>query len=513
MSLGRPGVYIQESLSALPTSSADTGRAVAAFCGTASFGPSTPQLVSSWSQYASMYNSFGTGADQLPFAVYQYFANGGDACWVVRATASDAVAAHVTLNDTQGTPAALATVTAKSVGAFGNNVFLSVTANGTAGVFDLSIALGTTGNVVERYLAVTFNPTDPRYLINMINSPLTGSQLVTMAYTSAVSPWTTAQTPAVQANTPLASGADGTAGNINLVTSAQQLATSVVQGLINLNLPGVSTVATINSLTAWAAAQGNVFLIVDMPQNSGTYAGTMSAYTALAPNAGTGTPWTQSSYAAAYGPWLVSNDPSSLAVGAVRTLPPGGAVLGQFAASDAAAGPYQTPAGISTTLANVVSVDTVFTATDLDTLNTAGINVIRQIPRYGYCIMGVRTLAYGMPSRYVSIRRTLMYVENLLTRALQFAIAEPNNYILWNKISSVVNQNLSALMQAGYFASTQASNAYWVLCDQTNNTPASSSVGQVNVSVGVALAAPAEYVTISIGLFDSTTQVSNSLLA
>lgn len=508
MALGRPGVYIQETLTPLPAGVEDSGAALAAFCGTATYGPSTPQLVTSWAQYSAAYNGFGNGIDLLPYAVYQYFANGGNGCWIVRATASDAIAGHITLNDTQGTPAPLVTITAKSVGAFTNNIFLTVAATGTAGYFDLSIALGTTGNIVERYTSVTFNPADARYIIPIVNSPVSGSQTISMTYISSVSPWTTAQTPAVQANTPLASGADGVA-TPNLVTAAQQL--SSVNGIINLNLPGVSTATTINSLTAWAAPLGNIFIVVDMPQNTGTYAGTVSAYEALAPNAGTGTPYTQSSYAAAYGPWLVVNDPSSLAVGAVRTLPPGGAVLGQYASSDAAAGPFQSPGGISTALANTISVDTVFASADLDTLNTAGINIIRQVPQYGYCVMGVRTLTYGMPSRYISIRRTLMYVENLLKRTLQFAIAQPNNYILWGKISSVVNQQLSALMQAGYFASTQASTAYWVTCDATNNTPATSAVGQVNVAVGVALSAPAEYVVISIGLFDTTTQVASNL--
>jgi len=510
MALGRPGVYIQETLTPLPAGVEDSGAALAAFCGTCTYGPSTPQLVTSWGQYSAAYGGFGNGIDLLPFAVYQYFTNGGNGCWIVRATASDAVAGHVTLMDQQGTPASLVTITAKSVGVSSNNIWISITASGAAssGFFDMSVAVGTTGNVVERYTAVTFNPADPRYIIPLINSPVSGSQTITMAYTSSVSPWTTAQTPAVQANTPLASGADGVA-TPNLVTAAEQLAS--VQGIINLNLPGISTAATINSLTSWAAAQGNVFLVVDMPQASSTYSATVAAYEALAPNAGSGTPFTQTSYAAAYGPWLVVNDPSSLAVGAVRTLPPGGAVLGQFAAADAAKGTYLSPGGVTTALANTVSVDTVFAAADLDTLNTDGINIIRQVPQYGYCIMGVRTLAYGMPSRYISVRRTLMYIENLFKRSLQFAIAQPNNYILWGKINSVVNQQLSALMQAGYFASTQASTAYWVVCDQTNNTPATSSVGQVNVSVGVALSNPAEYVVISIGLFDSTTQVASNL--
>lgn len=509
MAAGRPGVYITENLTPLPSSINDTGSAIAAFCGTATYGPSTPQLVTSWSQYAAAYNGFGDTSSLLPYAVYSYFQNGGTGCYVVRATASDAAPGRVTLMDQQGTPANLITVTAKNTGAFGNNIFLTVSPNGTTGFFDLLVAVGTTSNVVDRFLAVTLNPADPRYLLPLANSPTTGSQTISIAYVSAVTPWTTAQTPATQANTPLASGSDGTAGNINLVTSAQQLAT--VQGVLNLNLPGVSTAATINSLTAWAAGLGSIFIVGDMPQATTTYSGTLASYTALAPNAGSGTPYNQTSYAAVYGPWLVTQDPSSLAAGAVRTLPPGGAVLGQYASTDLSTGTYQTPAGVGTALVGVVGVDTVFQAADLDTLNNSGINVIRQVPQAGFCVMGTRTLAYGMPSRYINIRRTLMYVENLLKRGTQFALFEPNSPVLWNKISSVIGQQLNSLMQAGYFASQNPAAAYWVICDSSNNTPATVSVGQVNVSVGVALAAPAEFLLINIGLFNATAQITSSL--
>lgn len=507
--LGRPGVYVQESLTPLPTTSTDTGNAMAAFVGTATFGPSVPTLVTSWAQYAALYNGFGTTADLLPYAVYSYFANGGTGCYVVRATASDAVAASVVLNDQQGTPATLMRITAKSVGAFGNQIYITVVANPTPGYFDLIVAVGATSNVTDRYIGVTLNPSDPRYLLSIINSPTDGSQVISIAYTSATSPWTTAQTPAAQTNTPLTGGSDGTSSNINLVTSTEQLAT--VQSVLNVNLPGITSAATINALTTWAANQGNVFLVIDSPQASSTESATLAAYLALAPNAQTGTPYTQSSYAAMYGPWLVTNDPSSLAAGAVRTLPPGGAVLGQYAAVDAATGPYQSPSGTGTTLVGVVGVDQTFQAANLDTLNNANVNVIRTVPRYGFCIMGGRTLAYGMPSRYVNIRRTLMFIESLCKRSVQFALFQPNNSILWNKIDSVLNQALGALMQAGYFASNVASNAYWVRCDSSNNVPSSTSTGVVHIDIGVALSAPAEYVLINIGLFDSTTAVSSTL--
>jgi phage tail sheath protein FI len=509
-SLGRPGVYISETLTPIASTTTDNGTATPVFVGTATYGPSAPTYVSSWSAYAAAYNGFGDTTSLLPYSVYEFFQNGGSGCYIVRAVASDALAGSVTLKDQQATPANLLTITSKAVGAYSNNVYVTINASATAGRFDFLVSVGTVANIVDRFLDVTLNPTDPRYLITMVNSPTTGSATVSVSYVSTVSPWTTAQTPAAQSGTPLTGGADGTAANINLVTAAESIAT--LPGILMLNLPGVSSPTTINPLLAWCASVGNVFMVIDGPQGSSTESATVTAYMQLSPTTTTGTTLTKSSYGAVYGPWLVCADPSSLAAGAVRTLPPGGAVLGQYMVSDANAGPYQTPAGTSTALVGVVGVDTTFLNSDLDTLNTAGINVIRSIPGYGLCIVGGRTLDYGMPSRYISIRRTLMYIENLLTRAVQFALFMPNSSVLWGKISSIITQQLTGLMQSGYLASTVASSAFYVTCDSTNNTAATMANGVVNITVGVALAAPAEYIVIDIGLFDSTTSTSNSLV-
>lgn len=506
--LGRPGVYISETLTPLTATATSSSTAVAAFVGTATYGPAGPNWVTSWSQYASTYNGFGNGIDLLPYAVYSYFANGGTGCYVVRAVPSDATGASLTINDTEVTPAPLLTLTSKAVGTYANEIYVTVTAT-SAGRFNLSIAVGTATNTVDQYLDVTLNPTDPRYLIPMINSPISGSSTVSAAYVSAVSPWTTLQTPATLAATPLTGGTDGTSANVNYVTSAEMLST--ISSPLLVNVPGVSAATTVNPLLAWAAAQGDVMVIVDAPQASSTYSATLAAYLALAPSATSGTPYTNSSYGAMYGPWLVCSDPSSLASGAVRTLPPGGAVLGQYCVNDQAAGTYQTPAGTQTTLANVVGVDTVFQNSDLDTLNEAGINVIRAIPGYGYCIVGARTLNYNMPSRYISIRRNLIYIETLLSQSVQWALFQPNTPVLWAKISSSISQILQGLMQAGYLASTSAASAFYVTCDASNNTPAAVAAGQVNIQVGVALSAPAEYIVINIGLFDTTTSTSSSL--
>ncbi|MFE2104004.1 phage tail sheath family protein, partial [Streptomyces sp. NPDC059468] len=101
----RPGVYLSETLTPLAQTVSTPGGSVAAFVGTNKQGGSLqPTLVSSWSQYVATYGGFGDTSDLLPFALYQFFNNGGNQAYIVRAAASDAVAASVTLSDTEATP-------------------------------------------------------------------------------------------------------------------------------------------------------------------------------------------------------------------------------------------------------------------------------------------------------------------------------------------------------------------------------------------------------------------------
>lgn len=97
----RPGVYINTSLTPLTPGASAPGQSTAAFIGVHSQGPSVPTLITNWNQFVTLYGGFGNGQNYLPFAVWQYFANNGNQCYVTRATATDAVAANQTLNDRQ----------------------------------------------------------------------------------------------------------------------------------------------------------------------------------------------------------------------------------------------------------------------------------------------------------------------------------------------------------------------------------------------------------------------------
>jgi phage tail sheath protein FI len=115
-----------------------------------------------------------------------------------------------------------------------------------------------------------------------------------------------------------------------------------------------------------------------------------------------------------------------------------------------------------------------------------------------------------MPDRYVPIRRTLMTVAKDLKDITQFAVFEPNNSTLWERIEVVIEQYLVAQMQSGLLKGTTPDEAYYVKCDSENNPPSSQNAGVVNIEVGVAVHSPAEFVIIRIGQYTggATTEIT-----
>ena len=119
-----PGVYVEEYDSgATPMQGVSTS--TAGFVGLAERGPVTgqPQLVTSFADYRRMYGGYlsqaGYGsARYLPYAVEQFFANGGSRAYIMRAVPGDAKAASKTVG--------VLKVTAANPGAWAENMRVTV---------------------------------------------------------------------------------------------------------------------------------------------------------------------------------------------------------------------------------------------------------------------------------------------------------------------------------------------------------------------------------------------------
>jgi len=162
-------------------------------------------------------------------------------------------------------------------------------------------------------------------------------------------------------------------------------------------------------------------------------------------------------------------------------------------------------------LTTVVSPEVKFTETDQGQLNYNQINVVRAVPGSGVCVMGARTRKLFGPDRYISARRNLIYIEDSLRLSTAFAVFENNDARLWSALRNTAINLLRPLWERGGLAGVTASDAFYVTCDATINTPQVVQSGEVRLEVGVALQYPAEFVVIRISQFDSGASVVTDL--
>lgn len=483
----RPSVYVEESLLSNNTISG-LSTSTGAFLSANPRGPLVPTLVTSWTQYVAAFGGFTGSANPLPYALYQYFANGGRIAYVTRVVGTGAAVATRSLSDRAGTPVPTLKLDAKNPGAWANAIYVSIT-DGATGRFNLIVKSGGTTNdkIVEVWNDLSMNSTDSRYVVNILNAVGNGSAYLTATDLASASASPT-NNPSVQADSILAGGADGSAPAASDYTTAAGLFDQVDSPL-NLNCPGVTTAATLNTIISWAEARGDVFVVCDAPVGLANAAAAITYAQSL----------TVSSYAAVYWPNIVTGDPGSTTQGATRVQAPGGAVLGQFAATDATRGVFKAPAGLNARVAGAVALELKLTNADLDALNVAQVNAIRQVPGAGICIFGARTLKAGYSDKYLPIRRTLIYLKRALLDGTRYAIFEPNDSYLWASLQANISQFLLGFWQVGGLRGTTPSAAYYVKCDADNNTFSTIASGVVNVEVGVALQYPAEFIVIKIG--------------
>ena len=417
-----------------------------------------------------------------------------------------------TFNST-GTAVPILKVSCVAVGTWGNKVYVDITDSTTGvGRFNVIVRYGGTAdaNIVERFLDVTMNRTDQRYAVAMINSTLLGSKYIQVTDLGAYTTWITDITPRLQSATALSGGSDGV-GTPSLLTATQRLST--IETNLDLNLPGVTDTLTLNPVLAWTNTQPNIFVVVDAPQAiigsdgvTPSESATVNNYLAMVVGNAEIVP---SPTVAVYAPWVQIPDPISSTPGATRKLPPGGAILGLYSQTDAQYGVQKSPAGVTIPVQRCAGVELAFQNSNLDTLNTNGVNIIRNVSSYGFCVMGARTLLPNQPNRYVSIQRTLMSITQTLEQITQVAIFENNNSTLWATLSAIVTQYLQGIWQTGVLQGDTADAAYFVQCDASNNTPTSIAAGEVHIQVGLALNSPAEFIVIDINQMAASSTTSS----
>jgi phage tail sheath protein FI len=253
-----------------------------------------------------------------------------------------------------------------------------------------------------------------------------------------------------------------------------------------------------NKLVAWADAN-NSFAVLDT-------APSLTAAQALTYSKDVVTKTTgsvvKSGYAAVYYPHVYISDPIGRSPSSRRQIGAASSVAGVFLATVRQIGTFKSPAGIRASLAGVVAPEVALSSADLDSLNSGSspVNAIRSLPGAGTVVMGARTIKQtgSTADKYVAMRRSLNYLRKRITDLTQFAVFENNNETLWKQIRTVLGVFLNEYRNQGGLQGATPAAAYFIKCDDENNTAADIANGIVNIEVGVALQYPAEFVVITL---------------
>jgi phage tail sheath protein FI len=200
-------------------------------------------------------------------------------------------------------------------------------------------------------------------------------------------------------------------------------------------------------------------------------------------------------FAALYYPWLRVPDPLGVE-GPNRTVPPSGHVAGAYAQVDLSVGVQHPPANVALVSAANIAQD----ISDLQQgpLNTANVNAIRAFRGRGIRIWGARSLAADDAWRFIHVRRLMSAIEETVQRSSRWAIFEVNDTTLRKTLTHSLNVLLEGIWAKGGLQGSAPDQGFYVKCDDTNNPQSVIDAGQVICKVGVAIAAPMEFLVFEI---------------
>lgn len=186
-----------------------------------------------------------------------------------------------------------------------------------------------------------------------------------------------------------------------------------------------------------------------------------------------------------------------------NTLPPSAGIAGVITMTDNSIGVWKAPANQS--LMGVINLPIRLTDSqqeyfNIDPATGKSINAIRVFNGQGILIWGARTLdGNSLDYRYISIRRTLIFLEQSCKHALKAYVFEPNDKNTWLTITKLISNFLTSIWKQGGLAGANSKDSYSVSCGiGTTMTENDILEGILRLSIKVALTHPAEFIDISL---------------
>ncbi len=186
----------------------------------------------------------------------------------------------------------------------------------------------------------------------------------------------------------------------------------------------------------------------------------------------------------------------------VNMLPPSGAIAGVITKTDNQVGPWQAPA--NTSIVGAASLPIRLSKTqqaglNVDAISGKSINAIRFFPGIGIMIWGARTTdGNSLDWKYLSVRRTLIFLEQSCKLASHPYVFEPNDKNTWIGVKSMISSFLTGIWKQGGLQGATAAAAFSVECGLGTTMTAEDILnGFMNVTIKVAVVRPAEFIVLT----------------
>ena len=546
-----PGVYVEEYDSgAVPMQGVSTS--TAGFLGIAERGPVSgkPQLVTSFADYKRIYGGylsearFGS-ARYLPYAVEQFFMNGGSRAYIMRADAEGSCAASVVCG--------ALTVTAANPGSWGDRVRVTVGSASKAKTQVLSAegavlvlknadgfnagdpvemydgttkAYGRVASVLDRTVTLEEAPSidvadaavgTPKYIrtCELTVSVRLDDQVETYENVS-LDPAASNYIGAVSKKSDIAvitGGSYDAATPFEAVGGSEDPMTAALSGGSDGNVAKIGADSYLGSDNGPGARTGlQAFLesgnVSIMAIPGVTDPTVQAALIAFCENQAScfailDIPMDlrktnevaefrdmyDSTFAAMYHPWIEMYD-----AGSRRTayFPPSGAMAGIYARTDNSRGVHKAPA--NEIVRGCTGLSCSYNDAEQDILNPIGVNLIRSFTGRGIRVWGARTISSNGLWKYLNVRRLFIYVEQSIKANTDWVVFEPNSEVLWSRVTQTISSFLATCWRDGALAGTTPEQAFFVECGHSTMTQDDIDNGRLICSIGIAPVKPAEFV-------------------
>jgi phage tail sheath protein FI len=516
-----PGVYVEEVESGSRPIEG-VGTAVAAFVGIAADGPfHTPTLVSSWTQFTSLFGEFVAGS-YLAHAAYGYFLNGGGNCYIVRIgeppSANGANGARKQAGGADRQAALTASTPQAEVGRLrilaadpatrSGEITVDVTEAGGESPGDdmFKLVIKRDGQQVEEFDRAVLGK-GRQNVVTMVNTTSKVIRVEEVPHVSAQRPdFGTVELASPTASLPVPLprlSTDDYVGDVAQRTgfggleAIEEVTMVCVPDLMSAYQQGAVDLETVQAvqlgMIAHCELMGDRVAILDPPpglnvQQVKEWRMDKARY--------------DSKYAALYWPWIKVADP---ATGGMIHVPPSGHMAGIWGRNDDTRGVHKAPA--NEVVRGAVNLELQITKNEHALLNPTGINCLRAFSGAGLRVFGARTLSSDPAWRYLNVRRLFNYLEESILGGTQWVVFEPNDRMLWARIRRTISAFLVNEWRKGALFGSTPDEAFYVVCDDTTNTAESIDAGQVICQIGVAPVKPAEFVVFRLAQFSGGTSL------